>query len=123
MRLIKEQEGIISDLIDSYLTLFRLVDPSLQKMSVKISSRLCVSNIGAISANNVLEVDGVSTLRSAVNIGDGYGSSGITLTDAGAISANSNLTIDGNSYFSSQVEIGGGYGDVGDGIPPSCEWK
>lgn len=48
------------------------------------ASGVTISDIGAISANNVLTVDGVSTLLSQVDIGGGYGSAGVTITDGGA---------------------------------------
>jgi len=84
-----------------------------------------ITNAGVVSANGAgyfdgnlrtegtLTADGASTLTGEVQVGGGYGSTGVTISTAGNIQANGTLTIDGASTLTGEVQVGGGYGSTG----------
>ena len=64
------------------------------------------SNATAINANNaLLTID-------SLQVGGGYGSTGVSISNTGNIQANGTLTIDGAGAIDS-LQVGGGYGSTG----------
>ena len=67
------------------------------------------------AVGGTLGVTGVSTLSdiTALSVGGGYGSTGITGTAAGALSINGALVVDTTSTLSGTTQVGGGAGSTG----------
>jgi len=67
---------------------------------------------GALNASGVeVSASALSVTNNAavgsLNVGDGYGSTGVTVSSAGNIQANGTLTVDGASTLTGQVTLGG----------------
>ena len=75
-------------------------------------SNALVTTATGVTMAGTLGVTGNSTLAS-LDVGGGYGSTGITLSAAGVLQMNGALTVDGASTLVGTVTIGGGYGSTG----------